>query len=356
MKFRCVLTLAAAAAAISFPVSLSAQTILTLPEDSPRAVAAQRVGMTDVTIVYHRPFVKGRKIWDGLVPYGQVWRAGADENTTFETSGPVMVEGQPLAKGIYGLHMIPAAESWTVIFSKQSGDWGSFTYNQKDDALRVTVKPQTGELHEALAYDFDDLKMDSAVARLHWEKVVVPFRVSVTKEAMMDSLRGQLRGGLQYNWIGWDEAAQFSLQTKTDLDQGLKWIDTSIQNEERFENLMTKSQILNAMDRGPESAKAHDRALEVGSPLQLYSFARRLMIQDKKYDDAFAVFHIIVKRAPESLPGHLAQARLYVKDGNFDSAIKEIKAAQAVPGISEQQIKILDPVVKRLENHEDINK
>src|SRR5215472_5573141 len=119
MNLRGNLGLLVSLAGLSLCATLPAQTLLTLPEDSPRAVAAQRIGMTDVTIVYHRPFVKGRKIWDGLVPYGQVWRAGADENTTFETTGPVMVEGQPLAKGIYGLHMIPTAESWTVIFSKQ---------------------------------------------------------------------------------------------------------------------------------------------------------------------------------------------------------------------------------------------
>ena len=244
MNLRCNLVLFVSLAGLSLCEALPAQTLLTLPEDSPRAVAAQRIGMTDVTIVYHRPFVKGRKVWGGLVPYGQVWRAGANENTTIEFGGPVSIEGQPLAKGVYGLHMIPDTDEWTVIFSKQAGAWGSFSYDQKEDALRVTVKPETGEFHEALAYDFDDLKFDSAVARLHWEKLAVPFRISVSKEAMIENLRSQLRGGVQYNWIGWDEAAEFSLQAKTDLEQGLKWADTSIQNEERFENLMTKSNLL----------------------------------------------------------------------------------------------------------------
>jgi tetratricopeptide (TPR) repeat protein len=335
---------------------MPAQTVLTLPEDSPRAVAAQRVGVTDVTIVYHRPFVKGRKIWDGLVPYGQVWRAGANENTTIEFSGPVLVEGKPLEKGIYGLHMMPGPDDWTVIFSKQAGDWGSFTYNQKDDALRVAVKPAPGEFHEALAYDFDDLKTDSAVARLHWEKLSVPFRVSVSDESIMDNLRSQLRGGVQYSWAGFDEAAQFSLNRKADLEQGLKWADSSTQSEERFENLMTKGEILTALNRGGEATKAQQRAMEVGNPLQLYQYARKLMVQDKKPEDAFVVFRTIVKRSPDSLAGHLAQARLYSAAANFDGAVKEMKAAQAIPGNSEAQVKILEPVVKRLENHEDINK
>src|SRR6201996_7522330 len=135
MNIRCNPGLLVCLAGLSLCDSLPAQSLLTLPEDSPRAVAAQRIGMTDVTIVYHRPFVKERKVWGGLVPYGQVWRAGANENTTFEASGPVSIEGQALAKGIYGLHMIPAADECTVIFSKQAGAWGSFSYDQKEDAL-----------------------------------------------------------------------------------------------------------------------------------------------------------------------------------------------------------------------------
>lgn len=336
--------------------SLPAQTLLTLPEDSPRAVCAQRIGMTDVTIVYHRPAVKGRKVWDGLVPYGQVWRAGANENTTIEFSGPVSIEGQPLAKGIYGLHMIPGQTEWTIAFSKQAGAWGSFSYDPKEDALRVTVKPQDAAFQEALSYDFGDLKFDSAVARMRWEKVAVPFQVSVTKEAMIDNLRSQLRGGVQYNWIGYFEAAEFARQTNANLEQGLEWANASIQNEERFENLMNKARLLEALNRTADATKSRERALEVANPLQLYQYGRTLLIQNKKPEDAFAVFRTVVKRAPESLAGHIAQARLYSSEANFDGAIKEIKAAQSLPGISEAQVKALDPALKRLENHEDINR
>src|SRR5579862_1832290 len=128
----------------SLMASCQGQTFIPVPESSQRAVVIQRIGLTDVTIVYHRPLVGGRKVWGGMVPYGQVWRAGANENTTIEFSDPVNIEGQPLARGVYGLHMIPTPESWTVIFSKMSTAWGSFTYKQEEDALRVTVKPQAG--------------------------------------------------------------------------------------------------------------------------------------------------------------------------------------------------------------------
>src|SRR5215467_15447032 len=116
--------------------------VLDLPRPSQRAQIAQRVGITDITISYHRPLVNNRKVWDGLVPYGKVWRAGANENTTITFSDPVTVEGQPLAAGTYGLHMLPGENEWAVIFSKTASAWGSFTYKKDEDALRVTVKPQ----------------------------------------------------------------------------------------------------------------------------------------------------------------------------------------------------------------------
>src|SRR5215470_2246659 len=119
-----------------------AQNDLNLPDVSQAAEVKQRIALTDITVKYHRPLVNGRKIWGGLVPYGKVWRAGANENTTIEFSSPVSVEGKPLDKGTYGLHMIPNPDSCTVIFSKTNTGWGSYSYDQKDDALRVEVKPR----------------------------------------------------------------------------------------------------------------------------------------------------------------------------------------------------------------------
>ena len=167
--------------------------VLDLPRPSQHAVITQRVGITDVTVNYHRPVVNKRKIWGGVVPYGQVWRAGANENTIIEFTDPVTIEGKPLAKGTYGLHMIPGENEWTIIFSNNSTSWGSFTYDQAEDALRVTVKPQTSDFHEALTYDFDDVKPDSSVVTLRWEKVAVPFKVGVnTHEIVEQNLHHQL--------------------------------------------------------------------------------------------------------------------------------------------------------------------
>src|ERR1700746_1929016 len=122
--------------------TVSAQNDLNLPDVSQAAEVKQRIALTDITLNYHRPLVNGRKIWGGLVPYGKVWRAGANENTTIEFSDPVSVEWQPLAKGVYGLHMIPNPDSWTLIFSKTNTAWGSYSYDQKEEALRVDVTPR----------------------------------------------------------------------------------------------------------------------------------------------------------------------------------------------------------------------
>ena len=149
-------------------VPLAAQSlVMSLPRQSQRSTVSQRIGLTDITITYHRPLVGGRKVWGAMVPYGQVWRAGANENTTIEFSDPVSVEGKPLDKGTYGLHMIPNPDSWTVIFSKTNTGWGSYSYDQKDDALRVDVKPRPlAETKEALEFDFEDLKPTSTAVTL----------------------------------------------------------------------------------------------------------------------------------------------------------------------------------------------
>src|SRR5208283_1668976 len=186
-------------------VSPAQSFVLDLPLQSQEARISQRIGITDITITYHRPLVGDRKVWGALVPYGKVWRAGANMNTTITFSDPVQIEGKPLDKGTYGLHMIPNADEWTIIFSQNSTSWGSFTYDEKEDALRVTVKPKAADMHNALTYDFDDLQKDSVVVELEWEKIAVPFKVSVdVHDVVQASLKKQLRNLSQYTWRRWD--------------------------------------------------------------------------------------------------------------------------------------------------------
>jgi len=327
--------------------------VLDLPRQSQRSVVTQRVGVTDITVSYHRPVVNGRKVWDGLVPYGQVWRAGANENTTIKFSTPVSIEGQALEMGTYGLHMIPTADQWTIIFSKNSTSWGSFTYDQKEDALRVTVKPQTSDMHEALAYDFDDVKATSTLVTLRWEKVAVPFKVEAkTDELVEASLQKQLRGLAQYTWISWDDAANYLLAAKVDLPQALKYSDLSIQNEDRYDNEITKSKVLTAMNRKEDSVAAQKKALDLASPLQVHLFARGLQ-GEKRSDEAFAIFRENAKKHPDQWFVHSGMARIYCSQGKFDDAAKEMKVALA--GAPDNQKVYVAGLVKKLESKQDIN-
>jgi|SRR5689334_4647450 len=337
------------------PVLSHAQsTVLELPRQSQHALLTQRVGITDITVNYHRPLVAGRKVWGTLVPYGQVWRAGANENTIIQVSDPVTVEGKPLAKGVYGMHMIPGENEWTVIFSKVSSAWGSFTYDQKEDALRVNVKPQPTDFHEALTYDFDDIKPNATTLTLRWEKVAVPVKFEVnTHDVVAQSLHTQLRGLPQYTFEGWDDAANYLLAEKYDLDEALKYSDRSIGVEERFDNLMTKARILEALNRPQEAAAIRNKAFPMGSVVQLHGYGRQLQQQGKQ-DQAFEVFRVNIKKNPDHWVAHNEAARLACAQGNFDEAAKQMKLA--VAAAPDQFKPALDGLVKRLEAKEDINR
>ena len=333
-----------------------AQSDLKLPDTSQAAEVKQRIALTDITVNYHRPLVNGRKIWGALVPYGKVWRAGANENTTIEFSDPVSVEGKPLDKGTYGLHMIPNPDSWTVIFSKTNTGWGSYSYDQKDDALRVNVKPKPlDQPEEALEFEFEDLKPDSTAVTLKWEKLAVPFTVSVSDaNQTLQNIRAQMKGAGQFAWQAPDQAAQFCLSKNIDLDEALRWADLSIQNEERFENLSTKADILKALNRPDEAKKTWDQALQKAAAPQLYTYGRQLQNQ-KKGTEAMEVFKEVAKRFPQGVFGYLAEARLKSASGDFAGALKDAKQAQdAAP--SDAQKQAIQGLVDRLQAKQDINK
>ena len=286
--------------------------------------------------------------------YGEVWRAGENENTTIRFTDPVTIEGQALDKGTYGLHMIPGETEWTVIFSKNTAAWGSFTYKQEEDALRVKVKSQAAEMQDALAYDFDDVKPDSAVVTMRWEKLAVPYKVHVNvNEIVTASIHNQIHGINQYYWEGWDDAAQYFLVNKINLDEALKYEDLSIQNEERYDNLMNKSKVLEAMGRKQDADSFRARALDKASALQLYAYARQLQ-GEKKQDEAMAVFQSTAKKFPDYWTTHLGLARVYSAKGDFNNAVKEIRLS--LKDAPEANKNALEAYSKRLEAKEDINK
>jgi tetratricopeptide (TPR) repeat protein len=336
------------------PSAKSQSAILNLPRVSQHARFTQRIGLTDITVDYHRPLVNGRKIFGGLQAYGKVWRAGANDNTLFQVSDPVTINGQLLPQGVYGLHMIPGETSWVVIFSKNSTSWGSFTYDEAEDALRVIVHPQSIENHEALSYDFDDPKPNSVVITMRWEKVAVPFKVEVnTSEITAQSLRNQLRARAQFEWQPWMEAANYLLDNKLSAEEALKYADRSIENEDRFENEITKSRALSVLGRKDEALAARDKAIGMGTQLQVQVFARGLQA-DGRQAEALELFRVNIKKDPNSWVGHNNAARIAVAKGDFDTAIREMKLAEA--GAPDSLKALHADLVRRLQNHEDINK
>jgi tetratricopeptide (TPR) repeat protein len=332
----------------------SQATELQLPTLSQRAVATQRIGLTDITIVYHRPLANGRKIFGAIVPYGKVWRAGANQNTTIRFSDDVSIEGHALPAGTYGLHAFPTADQWTIAFSKNSTSWGSFSYDEKEDALRVTVKPQAAENEDALAYTFEDVKPESVTATLRWEKLAVPFHISAdVKAIVLRSVQNQLRSVGGFTWAGYDEAANWCLDNNYNLEEALKWEDTSIQNEEHFENYETKSRILDALGRKEESAKALSTAFEKATPVALYSYARGLQ-REGNAKRAFELYPLVPKKDRNHWISHLALARIASNSSDFATAAKEMKLS--IDGAPAQTKAFLEPLLTKLEAKTDINK
>jgi hypothetical protein len=332
----------------------SQPTELNIPRVSQRGSVTQRIGLTDITITYHRPEVGGREIWGKTVPYGKVWRSGANENTTITFSDDVSVEGKPLAAGTYGLHTIPDKDLWTIIFSKNSTSWGSFSYDEKEDALRVTTKPHAAESFNVLTYVFEEVKPDSAVATLRWEKLAVPIHFSVdVKAVVLRSIKNELRNVGGFTWSGYDEAAQWCLDNNYNLEEALKWEETSIQNEERFENWETKSRILEAMGRKDDASKALSTAMDKANAIQLYSYARGLQRQGNA-KRAFELYPQVPKKDANHWISHLALARVDSNSGDFTGAAKEM--TKAIDGAPDGTKPFLQPLLKRLEAKDDINK
>jgi len=244
-----------------FVISISAQQNLTTPQASQKASISQRIGLTDIEVIYHRPTVNNRVVWGGIVPYDQVWRAGANENTTISFSTDVMVENKKVTAGTYGLHMIPTKNTWTIILSKDNAAWGSFFYNEKNDAVRFTVTPATNDFQEWLSYSFDQLSAKATTLTLKWEKLSVPIKVEVdVNETVIASMEKELTGIPGFFWQGWNQIALYALTNNYNLEKASAWVEKSIGINKNLTNLMTKSLILESMGKSQEAEKFKNEA------------------------------------------------------------------------------------------------
>ena len=238
---------------------------LKLPRPSQKGSVMQTVGLTDVTITYSRPGVKGRTIWGDLVPYDKVWRTGANEATTIVFSRDVSINGKPLPAGTYSLHTIPGTTSWTIIFNKKADQWGSYSYDAAQDALRIEAAPAAGPHVEWLTFSFPDVKNESAQVELAWEKARVAFTIGVdTNNQALADIRKTLAGEVK-EWNVPYGAAGFVFNNNLDNKaEAMKWIDQSIAMKETFYNLRLKAQMLAKDGKTKDAVAFGEKAVAVG--------------------------------------------------------------------------------------------
>lgn len=251
---------------IIFSLNISGQQLKT-PRPSPDATVIQFVGITEVKIDYSCPGVKGRKIWGELVPFGEIWRTGANEATTITFSDPVKINGTELPAGTYGIHTIPNESEWEFIFSKDTKIDGSSTFNKDKEVLRVKAIPEEHHFMERMTFLFTDVTDNSAVVNLLWDKLKVSFNIETnTQELFLSKARVQL------SWSPTFQAAQYCLTTNTNLEEALKWIEASCLISEVYWNTRVKAQIQNKLGMKNEAIATMEKAIGLGSKMESAPF------------------------------------------------------------------------------------
>jgi hypothetical protein len=353
----------------------SSQLVKSAPSgDNQRSSVSQWIGPVEIDIAYSSPNVhapdgtdRHGKVWGELVPWGMAnlgfgtcgeqcpWRGGANENTVFRVSHDVQVEGKALPAGSYGLHFLPGKDEWTVIFSKNFTSWGSFSYDAKEDALRVIVKPATSPYREWLTYDFIDRETDHATVELAWEDLAVPFKVSVPglDELYVQRIREQLRTEPGFSWLGWQEASQFVVQKKIHPEEAVAWAQNAVSlagiGQENFATLSTLAQAQAFAGKPADSAATMHKALAhpTATIFDLHQYGRQLLRNGDKAG-ALEVFELNARRFPNQWPVNVGLARGYAAAGRTKEALKAAKAAlvQAPDDVNRNSLK---GIVEKLE-------
>ena len=262
------------AALAAFAVALlasvaAAQQPMRLPQASPAATVKQTIGLNDVTITYSRPGVKGRKIWGGLVPYGTVWRTGANSATTIQFAEDVLVEGQPVPAGTYSLHTIPGEKEWTLILNKEANQWGSYSYDPAKDALRVKITPMPGGPEEWMQFRFEDPTLNSARAVLVWENLQVPFTIKNqidTNVRAVAMLRESVAKAKPDDWQAYYRAGNYLVQNKIYMDDAAAWLDKAIEISPTPQTHYAKARYFEAAGKTGAAIAELDKALAAAKP------------------------------------------------------------------------------------------
>jgi hypothetical protein len=243
----------------------SAMADLELPRTSPMAKVEQTIGYTDMSIRFSRPGVKDRVIWGGLVPYDEMWRTGANENTVFTTSTDVLVEDVTLPAGSYALFTIPTPELWTVVFNQKSDHWGTSDYDEAQDALRVQIKPQEAEFTEWMRFEFTDLSTGSGHLVLRWEKLALPIRLETDAlDQGFTRAKEAMASAGEDDWRTAYRAASFVYNNEIDMHEGMKWAEMAAKARPHYLTESLYAKYLAHFHRYDEAVEHAEKAIEIG--------------------------------------------------------------------------------------------
>lgn len=236
-----------------------------MPQASPASSIAQKIGLTDVKIEYSRPSSKGRKIFGELVPYGDVWRTGANAATIITFSTEVTIERLKVPKGSYALYAIPGRNEWTIILSKNIGLWGAVGYNIEDDLLRFKVKPgKTGQKYETMEINFVDMTDTGASVAIKWEQVRVKFRIETeVDEIVMNQIKTLVIDQEPSNPGLYYQAANYYFTTNKDLATALNWINISVQSDPKYWTMHLKAKIELALGKKKDAIESAKKSIEM---------------------------------------------------------------------------------------------
>jgi tetratricopeptide (TPR) repeat protein len=337
-------------------VSLYAQSISLPPSgDNQKCSVTQWIGPVTVTLSYSSPDIHGPAgedrtghIWGELVPYGFTdpqygtsmsapWRAGANENSTIEFSHDVVIDGNDIKAGKYGIFLDVQKEGpWTWILSTDANNWGHYHYDPKNDAIRVKAAAKEAPFTEWLTFGFDDRKPTSAVAYLQWEKKRVDLKIEAkdVDKIYVDNIRADLQGHrMGFTNQSWMDAAQFCAERKINLDEALEWADYAISGryigKEDFNSLQTKAIVLEAMGKDADAESIMKKAINhpTATVQSVHQYGRTLL-QNGKKDKALEVFKMNRQKHPEDkFTTYVGLARGYTAVGDKKNAIKNWEMA-----------------------------
>lgn len=366
-------------------IGLHAQLQLPPGGGNQKSIVTQYIGAhAHVTVKYNSPDVtspqgqsRRGQIWGQLVPYGlnnlgfgdssdenpSPWRAGANENTVIKFSHDMEVQGQPIAAGKYGLHLIPAETGpWTLVLSTNHTAWGSYFYTPDEDALRVEVTPEAAEYNEWLTFEFTDRQETQATLALKWEDLSIPFTVSLpnSKDIYVRHLRQKMQDSPGFNWAVRNAAANYCLQNDVNLEEALQWqmataSNTSFVGQENVNTLQTLAGLQMKLGKADEGMATMTKAARhpSASVFQIHQIGRQLIGMGKG-DEALEIFKYNLEKSGDVWPVNVGLARGYSAVGQYDKALQHARIAhERAPDQLNKDA--LAQSIEKLQRKEDIN-